>query len=129
MAESRAAGAVGRLDPLPGRVRLLVGQIAGLDGRVDRGERRRLAGGDDPVAIGPELRAERVEERVAVLGAVVATSVVVSSVASAEPISVPPTIADRMSAPANPRLLVSRIEMVLAVVGDEWVPGRLAPGR
>jgi hypothetical protein len=34
---------------------------------------------------------------------------------------VPPTIADRMSAPANPRLLVSRIEMILAVMGDEWM--------
>ena len=58
VAEEAAAGPVGSLDPLASGRGLLLGQVAGRHRRVDRGQRRRLAGRDEPVAIGPELGGE-----------------------------------------------------------------------
>jgi hypothetical protein len=43
-------------------------------------------------------------------GVAASVASVLSSCASAEPIRVPPTMADRMSAPAKPSALVSHIE-------------------
>ena len=118
MAEPGAAGAVGRIDPLAECGRALFAEVAGRDGGVDRSVGGRLARGDQLVAADAQLGRQRVHEDVAILaGGDGRSASVFSSVASAEPMRVPPTRAEMRSAPAAPRVFVIRM-VILALMSD-----------